>query len=181
MIGEALVLIGLVLLGLRVFRRPVLAKGTRVHLFGDSLAQGLGSPLKAALATNGVTLTVDAVPGTTAPAWVTRGPDGTFAAGASVALISLGTNDATGNATTQQRFIDRAQDISVSLRASGITPIWLMPPQMPFSLDQIDLGLARTGDLVLEPPAGLDKQPDRVHPTPSSFAAWAEDIARRLT
>ena len=181
MLGEALIVLGLAYLGLRVFRRPVLANGTRVHLFGDSLAQGLGSPLKAALAAKGVTLTLDAVPGTTAPAWVTRGPDGTFAAGASVALISLGTNDATGNETTQQRFIERAQDISVSLRASGVRPVWLMPPSMPFSLDLIALGLDNTGDIVVDPPPNLERY-DRVHPAkPADWQRWADEIVRQLT
>jgi hypothetical protein len=153
-------------------KSPRFASGDRVALFGDSLAQGLRTPLKTLAASSGVDMVSDVQPGTRLDQWVQRGPQ--VAKGARYALISLGTNDSVANDAHQAQMGRWAMDISASLRGLGVTPIWILPPPMRFSTDRAVAAIRATGDAVL---VSADyPRYDSIHPTPAAFGAWASDI-----
>ena len=153
--------------------------GDNVFLFGDSLAQGLATPLGKAMAARGIRMTSDVQPGTRLDQWVSRGPAGAISAAAKYALISLGTNDALANEGHRQQEQILAQDISSRLRLAGVTPIWLLPPPMRFQTFPEEQAIMATGDRVLHT---MDyPRYDGLHPTPAGFQAWASDIVSRIT
>ena len=160
-------------------RTPKLREGDRVYLFGDSLAQGLVSPLRKLLASRGIDLVADVQPGTRFDQWVSRGPNGAVPSGARFALISLGTNDSVANAAHLAQVPGWAQDISASLRSGGVTPVWLLPPPMRFSTRAAVDAVRATKDPVVE--AKDYPRYDGIHPTPAGFETWAGDIVRALT
>lgn len=148
------------------------APARRVLLVGDSLAVGLGPAARA----DGATVTAKG--GTVARQWISRG---WFAAALEAArpelvLVSLGTNDATGQIDAGT-FAAQAAQLEQLARARGARLVWLFPPPMPFSLDAIRAGLSRAEIDVLEPPAGLSRSSDRIHLTPAGYAAWWRAVA----
>ena len=175
MYGIAAIML-LAAIGLIVYDRtitvPRFSKGDRVALFGDSLAQGLKTPLKALASSSGVTLVADVQQGTRLDQWVQRGPQ--LAAGSKYALISLGTNDSVANAAHQAQMGRYAKDISASLRSLGVTPVWILPPPMRFSTAAAADAVQSTGDPYLVSPDY--PRYDSIHPTPAAFGQWASDI-----
>ena len=169
---------------------------TKVLLAGDSLALGLTAPLKAEAARYGIDLVGDGRTGTTAKQWV---GGGWLAAdiekdAPNVTLISLGTNDATGDlgnfAHDVQTLIDQATSkggvvawIGPPYFAPGLTP----KPFPPGNVDKMRQTLLSTLT-----PRGIELFPsdadapqhdysrsgDGIHMTQAGFAAWAHDIAQ---
>lgn len=175
MYGIATIMI-LAAIGLVVYDKttsaPRFFRGDRVALFGDSLAQGLKTPLRALASTSGVTLVADVQQGTRMDQWVQRGPQ--IASGSKYALISLGTNDSVANAAHQAQMGRYAKDISASLRSLGVTPIWILPPPMRFPTGAAVDAIMSTGDPYL---VSADyPRYDSIHPTPAAFGQWASDI-----
>lgn len=153
-------------------RMPRFAPGDRVALFGDSLAQGLRTPLKNLATSTGVDMVSDVQQGTRLDQWVQRGPQ--VAAGSKYAIISLGTNDSAANEAHKAQMGRWAKDISASLRGLGVTPIWLLPPPMRFGTGRAVEAIRATGDPYL---VSADyPRYDGIHPTPAAFGAWAADI-----
>jgi lysophospholipase L1-like esterase len=177
LLGIGLVIVALLAVLGTTGRRAPLPPRARVRLVGDSLALGLGWPLRGALARQ--TVVVQAKNGATT---ADLGPDAR--AGiieADAVLISLGTNDAAApDAAFRAGFAMRARAIVADLQARGLRVIWLAPPPMPFDTRIVRAGIAQSGAEVLEPPANLPRQPDRIHPTPEGFARWASAVAREL-
>lgn len=175
MYGVAAIMI-LAAIGLVVYDRamavPRIAPGDRVALFGDSLAQGLKTPLKALASSSGVPFVADVQQGTRMDQWVQRGPQ--MAAGSKYAIISLGTNDSLANEAHKSQMERYAKDISVSLRSLGVTPIWILPPPMKFGTGRAVEAIQSTGDPYL---VSADyPRYDSIHPTPAAFGQWAADI-----
>lgn len=155
-------------------RVPRIPQGSVVVLFGDSLAQGLATPLRAQAAASGVQMYADAVPGTRFDQWMARGPSFASSKGATFAIISLGTNDAVANEAHRATLPARARAISGELRSRGVVPIWVLPPPMRFSTEAPRQAILATGDAALE---SLDyPRYDSIHPTPAGFHQWASDI-----
>ena len=153
-------------------RTPRFAPGDRVALFGDSLAQGLRTPLKNLASSTGVDMVSDVQQGTRLDQWVQRGPQ--VAAGSKYALISLGTNDSVANEAHKAQMERWAKDISASLRGLGVTPIWILPPPMRFGTGRAVEAIRATGDPFL---VSADyPRYDGIHPTPAAFGLWAADI-----
>lgn len=147
----------------------------RVYLFGDSLAQGLTTPLRALAARDGVPFEADSQVGSTTNAWLTRGPDGAAAFGATVAIVVLGTNDAAANEEHQKRFASHVRTVLTNLKARGITPIWVIPPPMPFSTSLVERALIESDARLVRTVGPLERY-DRIHPTPGEFSRWATEI-----
>lgn len=144
----------------------------RVLLVGDSLAVGLGPSARADGAA------VSAKGGTVSRQWITRG---WFAAALEASrpelvLVCLGTNDAAGQIDAGT-FAAQVAQLEQLARAKGARVVWLFPPPMPYSLEQIRAGLSRAEADVLEPPASLERAPDRIHLTPAAYAAWWRAVA----
>lgn len=150
----------------------------RVFLFGDSLAQGLTAPMKALAESRGAVFAADSQPGTTFPAWLSRGPQGAAAMNATVVFISLGTNDAGANPEHQAKVAGWAQLLAQRLRGDlpGVRVYFLAPPDpMPFPLDTVMNALRQSGAAVLVEKTALPRY-DRIHPTPAAFTQWATNI-----
>lgn len=153
--------------------------GRRVYLFGDSLAQGLTGPMRSLADADGVPFAADSQVGSTTNQWLSRGPDGAQAFGATHVLISLGTNDGAGNPGHQAAFADQAKEIVSALQAQGVSVVWLLPPApMPFDMGVINAGIRASGAKVAVPPS-LQRY-DRIHPTPTEFSRWASETWQAL-
>lgn len=153
-------------------KAPSFQPGDRVALFGDSLAQGLRPPLSGLASHSGVKMVADVQVGSRLDQWVTRGP--AMAQGSRYALISLGTNDAVGNAQHRAKAPAYAKAISDALKANGVQPIWILPPPMKFPTEEIKDAIKATGDVTLE--SADYPRYDGIHPTPAGFQQWAADV-----
>lgn len=167
---------------------------TKVLLAGDSLALGLTAPLKAEAAKYGIDLVGDGRTGTTAKQWVNGGwlAHDIDANAPNVTLISLGTNDATGDLS------GFAQDVSTLLdqaTAKGGVIAWIGPPYFSSSLKQFPAGnVDKMRQILLNAltPRGINIFPtdadapakdyprsaDGIHMTQAGYAQWAHDIAQ---
>lgn len=166
---------------------------SRVLIAGDSLALGLSKPLTDLGKARNIAVMGDGRTSTTAAQWVTGGwlakdiatfqPD--------VTLISLGTNDATGDlsqfATHVSTLIDQAT-------SQGGSVAWISPPYLAPTLKNFPTGAVdRVRQTLLDTltPHGITIFPsdsggaandyaraaDGIHMQPSGYAAWAKDIA----
>lgn len=151
----------------------------RMLLLGDSLAVGLGPPLKKLAASKGIGVAHDGKVGTTSAAW---------AHGQSLAadlardnfdtvLVSLGTNDMAGSWTAEQ-VASYMGAIVDAVQKRGARVVWVAPPRMPTLREEAvrkaiaSLGVAVFPSDALEIPRGGDK----IHPTAIGYAGWAGAI-----
>jgi lysophospholipase L1-like esterase len=148
----------------------------RFLLLGDSLALGLDGPLRSELgrfvwarthARVGATLAdfrdVEPILDETKP---------------SIVLVSLGTNDAAAQSGDYRaRFAARVVDWVHAVQSTGARVVWLIPPEMPFDTDPIIDAIKRSGAAYLMAPSDLPRQPDKIHPTPAGYRAWAHRVA----
>lgn len=147
-------------------------------LVGDSLAVGLGPPLAKALAP--VSLTTRAHISATTKDWTT----GQYASelspeGAEVVFVSLGTNDTAPGANIaglEARF----KALADSIRKAGATPLFLLPPELPWPRAPISDAIKAASAIMILPRAGLEHAGDKIHLTPKGYADWADDIAKQL-
>lgn len=168
---------------------------TKVLLVGDSLALGLTAPLAAEAQRYGIELKGDGRTSTTAQQWVTGGWLAKDVADFSptITLISLGTNDATGDlaswAGNIQTLIDQATN-------KGGAVAWIGPPYFaprltpsPFPAGNVEK-MRQTLLNVLGPrginvfPTDADapakdygRAPDGIHMSAEGYKSWAKDIA----
>lgn len=94
-------------------------------------------------------------------------------------FVSLGTNDTAPGASVaglEHRFSDLAE----TLRMSGTTPIFLLPPELPWSRQPVADAVKAAEALLITPKAGLQHAPDGVHLTPKGYSDWASDVAGQL-
>lgn len=167
---------------------------TKVLLAGDSLALGLTAPLKAEAAKYGIDLVGDGRTGKTAKQWVNGGwlAADIDANAPNVTLISLGTNDATGDLS------DFAHDVTTLIdqaTAKGGVVAWIGPPYFGPNLKQFPPGnvdkmrqtlLSVLGARGVEvfptdadaPQHDYSRSTDGIHMTTSGYAAWAHDLAQ---
>ncbi len=161
-----------------------LVQGDRILLVGDSLAQALGPPLSKLAAEAGFEFSYDATQGTRVEQWGENGrAEGALQrSGASVVLISLGTNDAVTNAAFQERFPGRAADLVARMKALGARlVVWVVPPTMPFSTDAIVAGIQASGAQLFDSRAlEIPRVGDRIHPTIAGSAGWAAALFETL-
>lgn len=164
---------------------------TKVLLAGDSLAYGLTAPLKAEASKYGIDLVGDGRTGTTAKQWVTGGwlAHDIDADAPNITLISLGTNDATGNLSGFGADVSTLIDQATS---KGGVVAWIGPPSFaakltpsPFPAGNVDK--MRQTLLATLQPRGIQVYPtdahdyarssDGIHMTAGGYADWARDLA----
>ena len=161
--------------GKQCFAQP---KRADVLLVGDSLAFGLGPPLKKLSKARGHEVIVNARGGTTARQWL---GEHWFAATLArhrpeVLLVSLGTNC---RRPERPVFGDDVAGL-LALVPEETRVIWLFPPSsMWFSTQYIRDGLAKNAVEVIEAGA-LQLNKDRVHPTIRGNLRWARALVSKL-
>lgn len=151
---------------------------SKALLVGDSLAVGLGPPLAKALLP--AVLTTRAHVGATAKDWAT----GQYAselspAGAEVVFVSLGTND-TASGTSSSGLDQRFKSLADSIRKAGATPLFLEPPELPWSRQPVADAAKAAGAILIKARPGLEHAGDKIHLTPKGYADWAADVAKQL-
>ena len=150
--------------------------GARVLLVGDSLAAGLGPPLKRLVTADGATLATVGRVGTTIRQWAR----GTWLAEAlteakpGLVLVSLGTNDMESPG-------DRSADIAAivdRVRAAGAGLVWIEPPDMPTLRDRAQVRTTLHATIPAErlfpgSSVPIQRAKDRIHATPQGYADLA--------
>jgi lysophospholipase L1-like esterase len=159
--------------------RPSVAPGSRVLLVGDSLAVGLGPPLRSAFTRAGADFLALAKSGTTMTYWIAGAPRASVEAALgsfspTLVLVSLGTNDSYGARSDEQLRSDVAA-VHALATSRGAEMAWILPPSLPKP--------DRVGPLVRQ--AGLHgfessrlplRQADGIHPSGRGYAGWAEHV-----
>jgi lysophospholipase L1-like esterase len=151
-------------------------QGARVLLVGDSLAAGLGPPLKRLVTTDGAILATVGRVGTTIRQWARGGwlAEALTQVKPGLVLVSLGTNDMESPG-------DRSGDIAAivdRVRAAGAGLVWIEPPDMPTLRDraQVRTTLHATipaARLFPGPSVPIQRAKDRIHATPQGYADLA--------
>lgn len=160
--------------------KSVLAPGTRLLLIGDSLAQGLATPLKQITTEARVDLVVDARSGTRIDQWANQPWLASVVASfrPTVILVSLGTNDMklADPSTSQKPFLLK---LAATLRSTGAHVVWIAPPTMPFP-DQGVRALIRTAGVPVFGSESLTipRTSDGIHPTAAGYAGFAGSVWR---
>lgn len=150
---------------------PLLRPGDRVLLIGDSLAQGLGTPMKQLL---GNDFRADGRVGTRIVDWA---PYQVPAPGPNLVLISLGTNDMRMmDPTTEQSAL-----AALLAKFRGTRVAWIAPPTMPFPDRGVRAMLARAGVPIFPSDSlVIPRGPDQIHPTVIGYAGWAGNLVTWL-
>ena len=158
----------------------------RVMLIGDSLARGLGPPLRALAIQANVPFAWTGVDSTHVADWLGAALTNAIANGSepTMALVCLGTNDMRGNSAEAAGH--RAGQLNDELRRNGVpADRRISPPQMYFDagdfLPALQAECAGRGvrifdSAALRPP--LERAGDKIHLTPAGYKAWAEAVAR---
>ena len=153
---------------------PSLGMGS-VGLIGDSLAVGLKAPLAKIAADHGTAFRADVRGGTNAGQWLNIIDRFLYDGSPEVLLVSLGTNDAAVPGYSPL-FIERAPKLVSYALDHGSRVIWLMPPPMPWSLADVEKGIAESGGGRIDPPDNLPRAPDKIHSSVKGYEQWAQAI-----
>lgn len=96
-----------------------------------------------------------------------------------VVLISLGTNDTAPGASVAG-LDHRFSDLAETVRMMGATPVFLLPPELPWSRQPVADAVKAAGALLITPEAGHQHAPDGVHLTGKGYSDWASDVAGKV-
>ncbi|MFS8071032.1 MAG: GDSL-type esterase/lipase family protein, partial [Byssovorax sp.] len=159
--------------------------GARVLLLGDSLAQGLGPPLARLADAAGVPFVARGVQSSTIRQWLTGSAllDAMTQADPTLTLVCLGTNDM--RAADPGAEGRRALEIINALLLNGSAVAWIGPPSVPVDKSAFRSALAaacgqRHVRIFDSQALQIERAPDRLHPTPAGYRAWAKSIAAWL-
>jgi lysophospholipase L1-like esterase len=193
-VGVAKIIQGGPLLG----SKPVVKKGDRLLLIGDSLGVGLRYPMKALAQEAGVAFDNVTQEGANMGHFASesaafkgrqlgrelRAKLQSFRP--TLVLVSLGTNDEaisrynrTANVVALQG--PKFEALLRLLRASAPEVAWIVPPRNSFmstGLRQLIRDRLGRGKYFDSEKYAIPKQPDQVHPTPKGYAGWAGLIWR---
>lgn len=162
--------------------KPILRRGDRLVVVGDSLGVGLRRPIVGFAESDGVLADYHAEVNKMTAYWAARLPD---LSGAAALLVVLGTNDAAGSGQSFERARDQILDAA---EAAGVKVVWATPtgPHLPaaglvhqkimeaYIDERIDL-------LVPPPPIGPEYAKDHIHLSPAGYNRWAANIWKELT
>jgi lysophospholipase L1-like esterase len=142
-----------------------------VLLIGDSLAVGLQPIIGAYYRDQGIAFTGAGEGSTNARQWRARMREAVAVPGVErpdLVLVSLGTNDALSD-TLRSEFSANMIDICESVGKVGARCLWLRAPNRT-------AGMVTAPVESLEPPPGVELQPDGIHPTTGGYASWASHV-----
>ena len=158
----------------------LLQPGDHVGLVGDSLAVGLGAPLRDELDARGMTLDVRAQGATVAPFWADQPmPPDTVAT-----LVVLGTNDCLNESRFCMEFADNLVRLGDKIGQGGAEPVFVAMPPMPWEpaprMDAARIAMQDAGGTYVPPPPFDVPRSDGIHPTGEGYRLWAEYIVEEL-
>lgn len=164
--------------------RVALGPSTRLLVFGDSLAVGLGPPIRQrVLAAGGLGATRGKV-GMSLVQGLEAVHDVIEQERPNVVFVVLGTNN-TGSATVEH-LRKSVTAIRAAVEQSGATLVWVGVPTLPAkfvgaepvrALLQEVVGPAYVDSTTIE----FERTPDGVHATHKGYEAWAKELLRRVT
>lgn len=168
-------------------RSPKIHPGsTRLLLFGDSLAVGLGPPMAALAKDQRVAFDTVAQVGTRIDQWASdpRLDQELATFKPTLILVSLGTNDAymQGDAVGRQGpYLTR---LLSKLQATGAEIVWIGPPTLPVApngiVDMLKASIPSSHYFPSEA-LTLPRGPDNLHPTVAGYAGWVGAIWQWLS
>jgi hypothetical protein len=158
---------------------PFLGPGARILLVGDSLAQGLGPPLKQLAIDNGFAFQVDGRQGTRIVDWATQPwlQQDLTTFKPTLVLVSLGTNDM----RLKDPSTEKTSLMKLVQKLQGVRTLLLAPPTMPFPDSGVRPMLSATGlPLFHSETLTIPRSTDGIHPTVVGYAGWAGVLWSRL-
>ncbi len=172
----------------RAFRGPRIEPGqTRLLLVGDSLAVGLGTPMRALASEANVPFDQISRSGTRIDQWSgsQKLMEKIQEFNPTMILVSLGTNDeymGAGAAARQAPYLERLLTV---LRVGKAEVIWIGPPRLPKSSSNGIVPLIRRtiprDHYFPSEKLTIPRGPDGLHPTARGYAGWAGAIWRWLS
>lgn len=171
-----------------VCRGPKIVPGqSRVLLIGDSLAVGLGPPLRTMARESRIACEVYALSGTRADQWAASSKldEKLKSFKPTLVLISLGTNDAQmTSASAVDTVADAQRRLLAKIDAAGAEVGWIGAPTLPRTpnprvLAALEAGVADSHYFHSER-LDIPRAPDGIHSTPRGYAGWAGAIWRWL-
>lgn len=172
----------------RAFRGPRIEPGTtRLLLIGDSLAEGLGPPLRAMAGEANVQFSKLARGGTRIEQWAgsQKLVERIETFKPTMILVSLGTNDEYLTGTdVAARQAPHLEQLLTRLRAGGAEVVWIGPPRLPVATKGVVALLRRTIPKSHYFPSErltIPRGPDALHPTLKGYVGWAGAIWRWLS
>lgn len=160
--------------------RPRVTPGeTRLLLVGDSLAVGLGPPLRALARDQSVSFEQLAKEGTRIDQWAgsQKLTERLAAFRPTLVLVSLGTNDEYMMGDGGARQAPHLDQLLSKLQAAGAEVAWIGPPTLPKAGSNGVLALLRAripgSHYYHSEQLTIPRAPDRLHPTLKGYAGWA--------
>lgn len=195
---KALLIGAAVALGLYVALRPkssssepssfkFLHPGDLAGLVGDSLAVGLGAPLKAALAEKDITLDARGKGATITGGWLVFPElDQILAKKPRAVFVSLGTNDCHFDGKVCDAYPANIKKLAQKIRDAGAEPIFLSHPDMPWEASEdglrrmqgVESAMRAAGTTFKATP--MERAPDKIHVSPSGNKQWAKEIVEAV-
>jgi lysophospholipase L1-like esterase len=171
----------------KVVARPLIKRGGRLLLVGDSLSVGLAPPLKALAVEAGVDWAYVGETGTRIDQWAGNSAQGgklnalLASFQPTLVLVCLGTNDEAlkkYNASTDVLAKQRpyVEQLLEKIRAAGADVAWIGPPTLAFQIPEFRAWLkAKMGGRHWFPSDKYDipRQPDGIHATVKGYAGWS--------
>ncbi len=168
-------------------KKPLIKKGDRILLVGDSLSVGLKFPMAALAKEAGYEFKHLGKEGTAMNAWAADTSHGSSLNAElsgwkpTIVLVSLGTNDEaikkynpSADVVTQQS--PYLPKLLAKIRASGATVLWIGPPANSFmspELRKLIRSSVGSDHYFNSESYNIPKQPDAIHPTVKGYSAWA--------
>lgn len=178
----------------RIIMQPLIRRGNRLLLVGDSMTVGLNAPLRALATDAGVSFGWVGETGTRIDQWAsntsTQGNllNKALAEKPDVVLVCLGTNDealkkyGTTDVLTKQR--PAIDTLVQKIRASGAELVWICPPTNSFMdrpLRDYLKSVAGSRRWFQSENYDIPRQPDGLHPTVKGYAGWSGLIWQYIT
>lgn len=165
-------------------RRPKLGPGSRVLLFGDSMAVGLNQHMPQLADEAGVAYTGSGIVGTRIDQWArdTWLDQALQDFKPTLILVSLGTNDEATAPGAVERERPAFETLLGKLTATGADVVWIGPPELPFPRQGVsDMIRSAVPYYFRSEQLDIPRGPDNLHPNAAGYAGWAGAIWRWLS
>lgn len=178
----------------RILTRPLIRRGEKLLLVGDSMSVGLNAPLRALAAEGGVSFGWVGETGTRIDQWASNSTsqgillNKALAERPNLVLVCLGTNDEAlskyGTADVLGKQRPAIDALMAKLKGSGAEVVWIDPPTNAFMsrpLRDYLKNLVGSRHWFASERYDIPRQPDGLHPTVKGYAGWAGLIWQYIT